>query len=683
MSGRERLRDALLAFLGSFSLGLWGMAPSVSFGDSGEFAAAAATLSIPHAPGYPLFCLAARALGVLVPWAGWAYRTNLLSVLCAALASAALLDAARMAGAGRAGAALGALCLALSPLWLHTSLQTEVFALNALAAAAAAWLVCRFRGRMSARAAAALGLCVGLGGANHHTLALAVPGLLWEAWGAGPRPRAREAAAFLGAGLLGLAVYLYLPLRARAFPPLDWGHPADLGRFLHVLLRRDYGSFALTVEGAAGSRLAGLAPQAARWLASLWSGLGPAGVLAAAAGALAWLRGGPGPWRLALGVALLAGPGFLWLGNPPFDAQTSGALARFALLSWIGLFFAMAAGAGWAAARLGRAAPLLALLPAAAAAARVGDWRQRWDLAAYDYGMNVLRSLPPGSRLFIDGGDDTFYTLAYLSFAEGLRPDVDLRDRGGLVFRGLYGADFRRLPKQAKEERRLAVERASARERPTFYSTLKDERALGVPLSGHGLLKRLEGRSAADAALWAAYPLRVDPESARAHYRYRALVPVYGLMRAETLAAQGRTDEALARIALAARLGGDALWVAETAAHRAEWAGYSASTRGDWAAAERAYRLAASLAPGAASARLNLGVALERLGRPREAEDAYRAAIAVHPTGSGWFNLGSLYWERERWREAAEAFAEAARLDPGSKAAGFRDRARRRAGGAP
>ncbi|MFH1726019.1 MAG: DUF2723 domain-containing protein [Elusimicrobiota bacterium] len=711
------MRDAGIIFAAFAGLGIFGMGPSVSFGDSGELIAAAATLSIPHAPGYPLFCLTGRALGAALPWAAWGYRVNLLSVLCAAAALAILFDALRRARIPRVGAAAGVLFLGLSPLWLHTSLQTEVFALNGLFAAAGLWIFVRYRDRFfDARPMAALGLCLGLGGANHHTLVLAVPALLAAGWfharraAAGPgaeseaRPcwaarAARGLALMVAFALAGLTAYLYLPIRARAFPPLDWGHPADLPSLLHVLLRRDYGSFSLTVEGASSGRWAGLWSQTARYLGTLYAGLGPFGLALALLGVASYrFRAREGPsvtWRLPVWLAVLAGPGFLWLGNPPFDAQTTGALERFHLLSWFGVAWLLAAGAGWLASlgRGGRAAALaLLLVPAVSAVRTAPAWGQRWDLAADDYGRNLLRSLPRGALLFIDGGDDTFYTLAYLLYAERRRPDLEVHDRGGLVFPNIYGADFRRLAKDRKEERRRDIEAAAARARPTFYSTLNDGVLPGFELPLSGLLRqvgsaRAGGRrelveAAHGRALWAVYPRRFSAERALSHYRYRALIPVYPTMRAAADAARGAFGSALMRLRLAAAVGPDVRWIGSTAAQVAQWVGYRSSRAGDWKVAERAYRFAAGRQPDNADTWLNLGVAMEKQDRLRDAEQTYRRGLEIAPESfQAHYNLGALYWTQQRWDLAAAMFEEASRMRPEDAGVrSFSRRARHRAG---
>ena len=47
--------------------------------------------------------------------------------------------------------------------------------------------------------------------------------------------------------LLGLSVYLYLPVRSLKNPQLDWGNPENLHNFWRVFTRADYGSLSLTV----------------------------------------------------------------------------------------------------------------------------------------------------------------------------------------------------------------------------------------------------------------------------------------------------------------------------------------------------------------------------------------------------------------------------------------------------
>lgn len=665
-------------------LGLAHLSPGVNFGDSGELAASAATLSVPHAPGYPLFCLLGKALGTLIPLGNWAYRTNLLSLVCAFGTLALLLRAAAEVGLSALGGWTSVLCFAASPLWLHQSLVTEVFALNALFGAAGLWAVCRYRERVSEpKPLALLGLLLGLGLGNHHLLlfaaagiALGLPRAFWSSLDG------RRLVLFAAFFLLGFSVYLYHPLRSAHLPPLDWGHPTSLSRFLRVLTRRDYGSFSLTVEGAASTGFLGRLGQVGRYLSETYRGLGAAGLLLSLAGLALWPRLGlKASWRLPTAFVLLTGPVFLMVGNPPSDPLTLGALKRFYPLGWMGL--SLLAGAAcetierkWRRAGWGAAAPGWAVLLVLAAWGARGRpaWALRWDLAAYDYGRNILKTLPPGSALFMDGGDDTFYALAFLQFAQKMRPDLELRDRGGLVFRNPYGADFRKLAKPDKEARRLEVEAAAARHKPLYYSTMAEKILPGHDLVPAGLLQESRlgmgskgGRKGTKGlAAWEFYPLRHSREILAHHYRDRALVPLYPYMKALALRRSGDLRGALRELQAASDLGPDVAWLSTNNVLQLSWLGYEASQKGDWRLARDIYAGLLAEAPGQADGWLNLGVALEKTGDPDAAEAHYRRALELDPSLlQGYLNLTAVYWHRGDFRKVLDVLEAALKRHPG------------------
>lgn len=679
------MRESAALFAAFALLGIGQAAPSVTTGDAGEFAAVAATLSVAHAPGYPLFALLAKAFGTLLPLGSWAYRTNLLSALCGALALAAFADALRRFGAGRAARLGAAAVLGLSPQWREQSAVTEVFALHLLCAAALLWVVAAADERLlEPGPSAALGLLFGLGLGDHQTLALVLPALLLAGaarpgrWG-----RALPAAA-LGAAA-GFSVHAVLPLRALKSPPLDWDHAADAAAFWRLLTRKDYGTLALTVDGGASAGADALAAQAWRSLRGMAAQLGPVGAALAVFGAAAWKRAGlrlsaasAGAWVLA------AGPAFLMLGRPPFDAQTSSALERFHLLPLMGAGLFVAAGlevltrlrpAAGAAAALGAAA---VLAPGAAAQSRRGDF------LAHDYGRTILRELPPNAVLVMDGGDDTFYSLAFLQFAEGRRRDVALYDRGGVVFRDPYGPDFRRLPKDSKETRRREVEARWAQTGDLWYSTLNPRLLPGQPAAPAGLLRRPRPPGAAFPQAAALRETMPSPRTERAadRYRDRALLAFDRFARGTDALARGDGATGVSWLRAAAEDGGGALWVKPAVSYALAVEGYDATQRRDWTAAERAYRAQSDLDPSRADPQTDLAVVLQRAGRLDEAEAAVREALRRDPRSArAWETLGVTLWFAGRFTPCADAYASAAAL-PGAAPddAQWAARARGRAG---
>lgn len=662
------MREAGLVFLGFSALGIWQSAPSVTTGDAGEFAAAAAVWGVPHPPGYASWTVLARAFGLLAPFGDWAHRANLLSALCGAAALALLCDALRRFGAGRAARVGAAVILGLTPLWREQSAVAEAFAPLALAAAGLLWIAAAAGDRLlEPGPSAALGLVFGLGLGFHQTLLLVLPALLLA--GRGARGGLLRAFGWAALGTLaGFSLHLAIPLRAAAGPPLNVGEARTWDAFLGVLLRRDYGTFALTT----GAERAGPWDQLVRSFHWFSRGFGPAGLVVALVGAAGW--GLRLPRAAAAAWLLGAGPVFLLIGRPGLDPLTSAALERFALLPFVGVALFAAAGLAYAEERAPRTAAAIAglaalsLLPGALAATRRGDY------LAYDYGRSILRSLPKDAALVMDGGDDTFYSLAFLTAASGRRPDVTLHDRGGVVFPGLYGADFRKLTRDEKEPRRREAEKALNSAGRLWYSTLNLRLHPDIPLTPAGLLASPKPASAVSELV----AVRRSPSGEALRHRDRALGAFIPYQRGVDALARRDVEAGASWLALAAQSAPDASWTLPSADFALGACGFEAMRRSDFGAAARAYRAASALEPGKAEPEANLGVALERAGRFPEAEAAFREAIRREPRQARpWAALGARLWASARWAEAADAFDSAAALGDG-RSAGFAAEARKR-----
>ena len=97
--------------------------------------------------------------------------------------------------------------------------------------------------------------------------------------------------------------------------------------------------------------------------------------------------------------------------------------------------------------------------------------------------------------------------------------------------------------------------------------------------------------------------------------------------------------------------------------------GVTLAQQGRWADAIAAYRKAISLPiyPSPEVAYANLGWAYLNLGKPREAEESYRAAIQLQPSfPQAYYFLGVVLDREGRKDEAKVAFRRARDLDPDS-----------------
>ncbi|HEX7592725.1 MAG TPA: DUF2723 domain-containing protein, partial [Anaerolineae bacterium] len=205
-----------MLFAAAFVLYWRTMPPTVLDGDSGEFQYMASILGVPHSSGYPLYILLGK-LFTFLPLGDVAYRVNLLSVVCAALAVPLVYAVARRVIGARVPAALATLIFALIPSMWGGALETKPYSLHLLLGVLALLLALRWHAAGMPRDFYALALVFGLGLTNHHVIlftALAFALVVWL-----NRARLNRKMFALGAllALAPLLLYGYLPLRANYF----------------------------------------------------------------------------------------------------------------------------------------------------------------------------------------------------------------------------------------------------------------------------------------------------------------------------------------------------------------------------------------------------------------------------------------------------------------------------------
>jgi tetratricopeptide (TPR) repeat protein len=716
MKMNERAAHAGIA--GAF-LALWGFylhhaAPSVTVGDSGEFIAAAAGLSLPHAPSYPLFTLLGRLFLELVPFGCAAYRMNILSGLWSVAGAALLFGLLRILGASRPASLFAAFFLAATPSYFHMGLVTEVFALNTFIFLLMTF--CLFinplpppegegwdgGGKPSNKSTALAAFFAGLGMANHQTLMLSFPGLaaarLWRFFKT-PKSQIRAVLAAVVFFAAGLSLYLFLMLRSAQGPYLDWGNPDNWAGLLHTILRKDYGTASLALGDKQPLTAAVLLAQAGRFLSSFLWEVSWVGAIAVIGGWLLIRKEKTAFAVSGLLVWLFSGPLFMFLGNLPFDAQSTGILKRFLILPVAAA--APFAGFFWDRCRiyLKSAAWLLFLLPAFWLARSAMLYSERNDFLALDYARNITRTLPPGAALFMDGGDDTFFSMAHEQGVNRKRSDATLFDRGGLIFGNPYGADFRRLPKKEKEPRRQAVEKEWAAKGPLVYSTMNDKLLEGETLTQTGFLYRVvpsplsfvrrgsgRGRAATDkstspssppyqgggiqANLWDFLVTRYALNPDAADYRTRALTPYFPYMSARDLWPRGAREQAL-RAAEAARVVGRGVpWLKENLLVFYELSAFDAMKENNWDWAERLYQKSLDIDPRRASSLTNLGVVYEKKGDVEKSINAYGRALAADPANvNALFNRAVIFWRLGRWDDVISDLQKVLAVSPTHEAA--------------
>ncbi|MEP7133555.1 MAG: DUF2723 domain-containing protein [Chloroflexota bacterium] len=276
-----RLLPPILLALSLSGIYLFTLAPGLTWAnagsDGGDLITAAWTGGIAHPTGYPLYLILARIFQWL-PIGSLAYRTNLMSALAMTAAAVLVygLVTQTLSQSGidlnwPAGLAAG-FAFGLAPLVWSQAVITEVYALQAFLTALILNLYLPSRPLQDINPKSLdrwRGLAIGLAAGNHITTLFVVPLALFlgslqreSEEKAAPRtesPRYGKLPIDVVSLLrqliwfgIGLSVYLILPLRAMAHPPVNWGNPITFERFWWLVSGQLYQSYYLQFTLAGG-----------------------------------------------------------------------------------------------------------------------------------------------------------------------------------------------------------------------------------------------------------------------------------------------------------------------------------------------------------------------------------------------------------------------------------------------
>jgi len=490
MAPLHRVAFACAAALFVVSLGLysWTLAPTVTLVDSGELILAAHSLGVAHPPGFPLYVLLAHVAS-LAPVGSMAQRVNFASALFAALAVAVICLAAFEAfrtgweaGAGAAASktrkrkgpakpgvqsdpgraipgrwelALPALFAGLMSctsrtLWAYATVA-EVYSLNTLLIALVLLFMLRWRRLMlTGRAEAAMpdgassrvrrrdrwlhaaAITFGLAlGVHHVTVGLILPAcaalvLLTEGAKFFSGRRLWIAA---GWACAGLGIYVHLPLAAARSPLMNWGDPRTFDRFLAHVTGWQYRVY---FEARPELMMRQLADFASRLLHEFGPAWFPAALILAIIGSVCiYRRARPLFWFLCIGVAA----------NLAYNMNYEIAEDKDAYYLPVFLFLILAAACGVRQLpallrmksrrgfRLDHVAAVVLLLavPGAAAVSNYAWNNRRNYYIAQDYVQNMLSTVAPGGMLLtLDW--QVYSPMLYLQEIENLRKDAIVID---------------------------------------------------------------------------------------------------------------------------------------------------------------------------------------------------------------------------------------------------------------
>ena len=659
----------LLVFASVLAVYFKTIAPTVTFGDSGELIAATVSLGVPHPTGFPLYLLTGKLFTLIFPFGDLAFKLNVLSAIFGALTAVVVYFLVRALGQYKSLAACAALFTGFLPtMWDHAT-EAKVYTMAAFFVALALTLAIHGAWRGDRRSAALAFLAAGLAAAVHFSGLLVLPVLPLILLGAERRFfRSRLlyplcAAAFL----LPLLFYLYVPLRAAAGPELNWSRPDTAERFLFYITQGQWGYKEFTRTPYQS------------WLA-VKQALGLFVAEFSAAGTLLAVIGAWVLWHrrrfVLLGLLLLMLLNLAMVvayGNQD-DLHL---MYRYLLPAYIAGAACLALGVqylvGLAAHSLvrenrvplplftGLVWGLLVIIPAARAALIFPLQDKSGFAPAADHARNMLATMPEGSHLVAFHYLDLF-PLLYSTRVVGEREDVVLHDRAGNLFGGEYDLyTWRTLPPAELQARLNAVDAGiiAGAKAPVFY-THRMNREVRVEQAGILLAVAGSGWAGDPAKQFESYRFRGEERIGlgRIWQDARQVQATYRLYEADMYRSWGLSGRAAEEYFHAVAIGYDSPWVLRYAASALQAGGQVQE-------AGRLLGKVVDLVPGDPGVRMELGALLNRLGDYQGAREQYNACFRLGaPAAILHNNLAAICVSMGQLSEAEEHLRQALAIDP-------------------
>ena len=453
---------AVLAFFITLFIYCLTLPPTITGEDAGELVTAAYTLGIAHPPGYPLWTLLAH-LFTYIPFGTVAWRVAFASAFFGAATCSVVYAITKQLTIPRIIGLGVALALGFSQQFWAQSIIAEVYTLNALLITLAFWATLRWYDTHNTKWLYTLAVVAGLGLCNHQTMALMGPVfivfLLYI--DRAPLSRWKTYTACCALAFSMLSLYIYLPIRSAANPPVDWGNPENFENFMEVVTRKQY-AFAFNAHERTIARVFGQSWAFLKIYATQFTIF------------LAWL---PllGLWRclkrdrilcgMLVGSFIVLSAGFIFATNFDLDHQSLWVNSVF----WVPAYFIAALLMGLGIEQLihlicapkAQTACMCFALVIITALPLMTHYRSN-DKSnyyfAHDYAVNILNTLEPNA-VYFPTADHATFPVMYLQSVEGMRPDVIIANKYGYIDHELYADmdfairdSFEKIPTEDQNE---------------------------------------------------------------------------------------------------------------------------------------------------------------------------------------------------------------------------------------
>lgn len=493
----------LILFVLVLSFYLHNLSLSVYGGDVGDIVTSAKVMGVPHPSGYPLITF----LGFLLTRINFltpAFMVGLVSVVSSSLAVVIFYYLSRELTKNKLISIISSLILAFNYLFWFYSEIAEVFALNNLFTISLIFFAYLYYRYKKNKFLFVLSFLTGLSLSNNYIIAFVFPSVLILIL-ANYKNILFKPKILLTCFLLflsGLSLYLYIPIASSFSPPVNWNNVNDLGSFLNVVLRKDYGYIGVgaTPEVNLFQRLI----IERNYFFSLITQLTIPVILLVLLGTFSLFKKNRRVFFSFFLAFILSGPFFIAiLGLPLINSFYIGIYERFFTMSAVVILLFLPLGIQAFVGILNMlfkkdifeklfiAVFLLIPLLLFKYNFNKTDLHNEWigDNFAYD----ILSPLPQNSNLLIIG-DTALFNSWYVSYALNFRRDVNLlSDSGNQNLQKLTKDYIKKFPKAAKDMDVTAKALAElVKTKPVFSTnmvqTKKRDKLIWVP---YGIVYKL------------------------------------------------------------------------------------------------------------------------------------------------------------------------------------------------
>ncbi|MFA5779574.1 MAG: DUF2723 domain-containing protein [Elusimicrobiota bacterium] len=426
-------------FLLTFSVFNFTAFPSVAiYRDAGEMASVCYTFGIAHPPGYPLYVLFGKIFTLIIPFGNIAYRINLMSAFFGALSCGILYliikgiaDRGQRTKDGNLRSTLCALCsalvLAFSKTFWSVSLVAEMYTLNTVFIVLIIYLLFS---DVKASAVLLAAFLFGLAMGNRIDIVLIAPGVLYLLISS-KEIKKSPFARITGYALLfflGFSVYLFLPIRSKTQPYLNWNKPDNIQTLVDTITRKTHGKTLDLISSryTIGDVLSSEMKVYLKRTCKLFTYVGIPFMLLG----FLYLYGKNRHFLVSIFlIYFISGPVFIAIAKMPPNPHALAIMEPHYLISDLILVLWFGCGIYYISEKLKRLKVLLLIIPVGLFVLNFYSQNMRFNFIAYDFAKNVFRSIPKNS-IIISREDIQVFSQWYLQYAEKKREDITVIAKG-------------------------------------------------------------------------------------------------------------------------------------------------------------------------------------------------------------------------------------------------------------